>query len=155
MNMGDIKQWHSDWDVVAFPGKCWYAVNVSASCVSFTQDCELQKCSLVSNVTGERPECRQNAVCNHSSTSEQQADRSTLCKPSGVVIIVWTQRRPVLVSGCTAALILPIYEHTLCVWTHKDLSKQFPLWPDSSNFTSASVLQPFLLYSDCRRYTYL
>lgn len=147
----------SDWDVAAFPGEHWYAVNVSATFISFSQDRRLRlpKCSLMSNGTGERPECRQNAECNHSSTSEQQADRCTLCKPSGVVIIAWTERRPVLVSGYTAALTLPIYEHTLCVWIHKDLSKQFPLWPDSSYFPSASVLQPFLLYSDWRRYTYL
>lgn len=44
-------------------------------------------------------ERRQNAECNHSSTSVQQSDRSTLCKPPGLVIIVWVHRQTVWCQG--------------------------------------------------------
>lgn len=38
--------------------------------------------------------------CNHSAMSEQQSGGPGLCKPSGLVIIVWTQGWPV---GCQGA----------------------------------------------------
>lgn len=68
-----------------------------------------------------------------------------LCKPSGLVIIVW----------CQGALqhSHSQFMNTLCVWTHKGLNKQFPLWPDCGNFTSHCVLQPFLLFFLISRHT--
>lgn len=127
-----------------------YTANVGAAWISTTSDSKSAQWHLIEWEKGQKAE--RTAECNHSSTSEQQCDRSIFCKPSGLVIIAWTQRRA---GWCQGAL-----RHTHCqfmntrfVSEHKDLSKQFPYWPDSSNFTSASVLQPFLLCSHLHTYT--
>lgn len=68
-------------------------------CISLTQHCRLPKCSIAPGKMGKVQSAGRNPVCNHSSTSEQQSDGSTLCKPSGLVIIVWMQRRVVRCQG--------------------------------------------------------
>lgn len=80
---------------------------------------------------------RQNAECNHSSTSEQQSDRSTLCKPSGLVIIVWMQRQPV---WCQGAL-----QHSHCQFMNtRFVSEHIKTWASNflSDLTAAISYQP-------------
>lgn len=51
-----------------------------------------------------------------------------------VMIMAGMEKRVVRCQGAPKRLVLPIYEHTPRVWTHKDVSKQFSHWPDSEQF---------------------
>lgn len=132
----DIKYW----TLAIFQFKWCYMVDGRATCISLIQDCRLPKCSVASDGMGEKGQ-RQNAECNHSSTSEQQSDRSTLCKPSGLVIIVWTQRRPV---WCQGAL-----QHSHCQFMNtRFVSEHIKTW--ASNFLSdltAAISYEALFYN--------
>lgn len=132
-----MKPMTSPTEIAAFLCKWCYAADVRATCIALTQDCWLPKCSVASDGKGERAEHGQNAECNHSSTSEQQSDRSTQCKPSGLVIIVWTQKRPV---WCQGAL-----QHSHCQFMNtRFVSEHIKTW--ASNFlcdlTAAISHQP-------------
>lgn len=62
-----------------------------------TSSSQIPQLPLIKMGNGAEPRC--NAERNHSPTGEQQSARSTLCKPSGLVIMVWMWRLPVWCQG--------------------------------------------------------